>query len=421
MGITEPKWESLNKEENAMKRKPRNPWVILAVCCGLATSSIGISINTSGVFYSAVCDDLHLGRGEFSMHMTIFSLVTAFFSLVVPTLLDRFPFKPLLTISVAIAVVSTGLMACGSSVLPFYLLGAVRGASTCVFSSLCLTTILNRWFYAKNGLVTSLVFGCTGLSGAVFSPVFSACISAFGWRISYLIVAALLLLFTLPAIVYPFHLDPAKDGMVPYGADRQVERISAPKGTSFRFFSVPFLTLCLFSFLVSALTSFTQYFPAYAQSLGIAATVSSVLISCGMIGNIVSKLSIGVISDQAGKVPGVVTMLIANAVGLILILIGRSIAILSCGAVLFGACYSISAVGLPLLTRHFFGLESYGQAFPVITLVANVGSAISLPVVGSIYDATGSYQSAFFLACAMSVICFLSLILCWGKKKLREK
>ena len=52
-------------------------WIVLAVCCGLAASSIGVSINSSGVFYTPVSESLGIMRGTFSMHMTIFSLVTA--------------------------------------------------------------------------------------------------------------------------------------------------------------------------------------------------------------------------------------------------------------------------------------------------------------------------------------------------------
>lgn len=49
-------------------------WSVLIYCCGLAAASIGISINSSGVFYTPVSKSLHILRGTFSMHMTLFSL-----------------------------------------------------------------------------------------------------------------------------------------------------------------------------------------------------------------------------------------------------------------------------------------------------------------------------------------------------------
>ena len=38
-------------------------WSVLIYCCGLAAASIGISINSSGVFYTPVSKSLHILRG----------------------------------------------------------------------------------------------------------------------------------------------------------------------------------------------------------------------------------------------------------------------------------------------------------------------------------------------------------------------
>ena len=56
-----------------MVSKSSKHWLVLIVCCGLAASSIGVSINSSGVFYTPVSTSLGIMRGTFSMHMTIFS------------------------------------------------------------------------------------------------------------------------------------------------------------------------------------------------------------------------------------------------------------------------------------------------------------------------------------------------------------
>ena len=41
-------------------------WLVLVCCCGLAAASIGISINSSGVFYTPVSKNLHMLRGTFA-------------------------------------------------------------------------------------------------------------------------------------------------------------------------------------------------------------------------------------------------------------------------------------------------------------------------------------------------------------------
>ena len=76
-----------------MVSKSSKHWLVLIVCCGLAASSIGVSINSSGVFYTPVSTSLGIMRGTFSMHMTIFSLTTAIGALFIPRIMNKVSYK----------------------------------------------------------------------------------------------------------------------------------------------------------------------------------------------------------------------------------------------------------------------------------------------------------------------------------------
>ena len=115
-------------------KKISKHWLILAVCCGLSASSIGISINCSGIFYTPVSESLGILRGSFAMHMTIFSMVTALASFFIPNLMKKISYKLLLITSAIVAVSTTALMGYVNNVFAFYVLGALRGASTALFS-----------------------------------------------------------------------------------------------------------------------------------------------------------------------------------------------------------------------------------------------------------------------------------------------
>lgn len=78
---------------------------------------------------------------------------------------------------------------------------------------------------------------------------------------------------------------------------------------------------------------------------------------------------------------------------------------------MFGSCYSIGAVALPLLTKYFFGIDNYARVFPKISFASNLGAAISLSMVGYIYDFFGSYLYAFIIALAMIAVCVITLTL----------
>lgn len=393
-----------------MKNKDIKHWIILILCCGLSGSSIGVSINTSGVFYTPVSEALGILRGSFSMHMTIFSMVTAISSLFIPKLMSKINYKFLLTVGVAVGVISTGLMGIATTIPMFYILGAIRGLSTSLFAIVPLTMIINNWFEEKHGLATSIVLSFSGVVGSLLSPVLSSVIASMGWQMGYFVKAMIILVLCLPAVIYPFALDPRKNGLLPYGYKEKEEVVETKQSTAkFNFASTAFICFFIFGLLCSCITSVTQHLPGYGESIGYASTTVAMLLSAGMVGNIVSKLVIGALSDMIGALKATMTIIVVHIIGVILLMLGLSPVFSIAGAFLFGSCYGLGAVALPLLTKYFFGIEAYSKVFPKISFASNFGAAISISMVGYIYDFFGSYIYAFILVLLMIAICIIML------------
>lgn len=393
-----------------MKNKSLKHWIVLLSCCGLAGSSIGVSINTSGVFYEPVSQSLNILRGDFAMHMTIFSIVTALTALFVPQIIKKINYKLLLFIGITVGTLSTAAMSLGKNVGMFYILGAIRGVSTGLFSAVTLTIVINNWFSEKHGLATSIVFGTSGLVGTLLSPVLTHFISVFGWQISYVIEAVILCLLCLPALLYPYHLDPRNDGLLPYGYIEEKEQTKT-ESSEFNYYKVAFISFFVYAVLTSFITGVTQHLPGFAQSIGMSASTGALLLSSAMAGNIISKIIIGILSDRIGALKASVAMMSINAIAVLLLVTTQSSSIMILAAFLFGACYSIGAVGLPLLTKYFFGISHYEQTFPKISFASNMGAAIALSLVGYVYDFFGSYYYAFFLVLLIIIIGLILLFI----------
>lgn len=133
-----------------MKNKSAKHLIVLLLCCGLAGAAIGVSVNTAGVFYGPVSESLGVLRGDFAMHMTIFSIVSAITALFVPGILKKFPIKLVLTVGVIIATISIAAMSLGKNIPTFYLLSAIRGISTGLFFIVTLTMIINGFMKSKD-------------------------------------------------------------------------------------------------------------------------------------------------------------------------------------------------------------------------------------------------------------------------------
>ena len=145
------------------------------------------------------------------------------------------------------------------------------------------------------------------------------------------------------------------------------------------------------------------------------------MMSLTMIGNISTKLLIGIISDRFGPIRACVIMIVTNMISLILMLAGMPSAdtwILMSGAFVFGSIYAVGAVGLPLLTRYFFGQENYSIAYAKIGFLISVGSSSSLTLIGYLYDFTGTYLYMLVIAMAFHIIdlCLLVIIMKKSKK-----
>lgn len=383
-------------------------WIVLAIMCGMSASSIGLTLNVIGVFYTPVAQDLNVYRGTFALHATFSSIALAIISLFFAPLIYRFGWKKIIAIGVALASLSTIAMSFASQIWIFYLLGIIRGAGAGLYSMVPLSLIVNNWFDKKKGLAMSLSFGFSGVTGAIFSPIFTTLITSFGWELSFIVMGILMILFALPAIFYRYSLDPKDEGLLPYGYDEADESrnrlIKKPDWTNFSYTNIAFILIFVIAFFHTSIAAISQHLPGFAESKFLTEQVGGILLSAVMIGNISFKLIIGSLSDYLGIVKASITMILLNIISIIMLLSLSNVYLLIFSAFLFGTVFSIPAVALPLLTTEFFGKELYVRIYPILSFSAGIGAALSMTLVGYAYDFTGSYALAFTIALIIHVV-----------------
>lgn len=398
-------------------------WKVLAVLCGLSAAFIGVAINTSGVFYSVVSEDLGIYRGAFAFHMTIFSIVTAIAGLFVLKFLEKMPFKFLLAVSIGVATISTALMGVSNHLWQFYALSFLRGFSTGLFSIMTLTYIINFWFNEKNGLATSITLSFSGIIGALISPLLAKIIQVYGWHYAFFVQALILLGFSLPALLFPFQLDPRSEGLSAYGYKEKKEifdDLTEVKVSGNCRLNATLIAMLVFAVTMSFITSMAQHFPSFAQTIGLDVTIGASLLSMAMIGNILSKLAVGFLSDKLGAIVANFVLVLLTVVGVLLLLIFKNPSLLLLGALLFGSSFGILAVATPLITRHIYGVKSYGKVYPIIGFASHFGGALAFSAIGFIYDFTKSYYPNLFLFLVLIVIGSLAILFAEKKSKSKE-
>lgn len=405
------------------RSKSLKHWLVLATACAMSASSIGINLNVIGVFYTPVSESLGVLRGTFAMHATIASIALAIISLYFSPLLHKFGWKPVITSGIILASLSTIAMAFSRQLSLFYILGFLRGLGAGLYAMVPLSLIINNWFEEKRGLAMSLSFGFSGIAGAIFSPVFTSLIQSIGWERSFIVMGALMFILASPAIFLPYTLNPKDSGYLPYGYQSEEDTgtkrvIKKANWDNFSLTHVSFILLALFTLLHTSLTGIPQHFPGFAESIQLSPQVGGVMLSAVMVGNISFKLMTGFISDYIGITKATLLIIVINFIATILLLTLSHPYLLVMAAFLFGSVYSVPSVSLPLLTTEFFGMERYVQIFPIISFVGGIGGALSMSVVGYVFDFTGFYTPAFMAALIFHVC--NSVMVSLAKRKSRH-
>ena len=394
---------------------------IVIVMCLLTACSIGLCTNSMGVFYNPVSSSLNVLKGDFALSTTLCAFSTAFISLNITRWMQRYNYKKMLIIGFILSTLSTYFMAHATTLKMFYLLGIIRGIGLGTYSTVPVVYILHKWFETKQGFVTSIALSFSGLAGAIFSPLLNYWIEIYGWQMTYKLMALCMVILILPVIFISWQEDPKKCGLSAYGQIVEKERANNEE-SNFNLFTFSFISMGIFTLMHTSITGISQYLSSYSISIGMLSSMGARMMSLVMIGNIAFKFMIGILSDKIGIVKACRIMININMVSLLGMLFGsriQSSLLLYLCAFLFGSIYAVGAVGIPLLTKHFFGAEHYSKTYSVIGFLTNIGSSLSLILIGYLYDFTKTYQYMFMIAIGIHLVNQIFLI--YLNKKVKKE
>ncbi len=378
--------------------------LVVAAMCGLSAATVGLITNVAGLFFSPMADEFGVLKGAASMTLTIANICVALGGLATRRLTKLVPLRVLLIAGVAVMAGSTFATALAPSMGVVYLLSAARGLAGGIIGFVLITYVLNKWFVAQLGLVTSLAMGCSGLAGAIFTPLIQPVVSAMGWRAGEVLVAALTVALCLPAILFVPSTDPGDVGLVPLGGDAPAgpTTTKGPK-PPIKVDRLLFACVVLYAVLSAAVSAMPQHFPDFAEEAGLSAAVGAGMISACMVANTLGKIVMGWLTDHIGARASILayTVLVAGSI-VALLLVHVPVAFLA-AAFLFGLCYSRATVGLSMMCREVFGKRGFGIVYPVAALGCSFSNAVFSSAVGFGYDLTGGYT--------ISLVVFLAFLI----------
>jgi len=295
------------------------------------------------------------------------------------------------------------------------------GGSAC--GMLAMTSVANNWFVEKRALALSILLTAGGFGGMVMAPFIMSMILRFGWRSTYLLIAAMVLglLVILPALLVvnkPEDLGQSPDGI---GKRDKIDPSSSgrrPAGTPVDFTAAEALKTpafwCLTIFATTfmiGLQGFMLHDVAFLIDINIPKATASIVYGVFIAVSTVGRLGMGFLGIKYHTRPlGILAMLFLIA-GMTMMLWGKTLPVIFIYNSLIGFGMGGTYVAIMNLMPLYFGRTHYprimGFAMPFITILGSLGS----PLTGRIFDVTGSYMLAWKLAILILTIGLISLIL----------
>ncbi len=398
-----------------MQRKFFPGWTVVAAAFAVLFLAYGIQFSY-GIFIPGMAADLAWSRADTALPFSIYVFVYSALSAVTGQATDHFGPRRVISAGAGLLGLGWGLSALVTQ--PWHLnitLGLVAALGMSVVWVPCNATVA-RWFTRRRG--TAVAIASTGASlGNFIVPVLAAvAVQHWGWRVTLATLAvgsALGILFAARSMVR----EPEALGLWPDGDILRPPQSELTGGQTVRelWWTESFM-LIIGIYFFTWLVIFVPFVhgPAYAQDLGLSRAMGASILSAIGIGGMVGRLTSGVISDALGRCPTLLLVCALQAVGFALFALAQGAVGLCSAALVFGFSYGGSVSLLPALCGDLFGRAHVASVVGAIFAIAGSPAAVGPYVAGWLYDTTGSYDSAFWLAALLNVLaCLLTGVLVW--------
>lgn len=398
------------------------PWVVIGIACLTVGVAFGAR-NAFAVFLVAVIEEFHWSRGLASGALMLGSVLWTLSAPVIGILLDRLGPRVVLpggAILMAIGFVVSGF---ADSVVEFYIgMGVFMGVGFAALPMTSQATFLSNWFIRKRGMAIGTAASGIGLGILFIVPWTQWLISTYGWRAAYFILAGLLGLIVAP-LNYLFQRQrPDEMNLKPDFGDappaRSATRVKTARtgGPSLK------EALRTWRFWAFAMGVLAGAIPLHMVLIHQVAAVSDAgfskelaALGLGLIGLFTAPAMIlmGLLADRIGRQASYLlgsAGLMAGIFFLMMISDADRAWLLYLFPPFIAVGFSSRQSLYPTIAADLFHGKSFGAIIGAISLFIGAGAGIGPWLGGLIYDWTGSYREAFWVAQAAA---FVSVIFIW--------
>ena len=304
--------------------------------------------------------------------------------------------------------------------------GVVLGLGMSIGGMLAMMTVISNWFVMKRPMAMAVSMSPMGLGAVVLKPSLVKLIETIGWRDTYLIAAAavVLLCVIIPAL---FLINKPEDlGQVPDGPSTNKPQKAKEDGsppskvyktpvdfTAKEALRTPTMWLLVGFVVVQFAVMFVIITHNFAFLLGIGIPSVQAAFAAGILGAVMSgsQLGVGFLGLKFKMHSLAMVSVLLAILGFTIMIFTQSMGVAVIYNIALGMGFGIQGIAGGNLIPDYFGRTEFPKMLGFTMPFSTIIGAFLFPVAGYIHDATGSYTLALQLCIAMLVLGFIFLIL----------
>jgi len=289
------------------------------------------------------------------------------------------------------------------------------------------SALVSRWFRKQRGMALGLVTAFSAVGGAISLPLITYLTLHFGWRDAFLWLGITCMAIPLLPLFTIVRESPQSVGLQPDGAEgifagaaAGPARATVPPNTSssngesylatIRRNPAAVVLLASLFLLGMFIGSTLQHLILYLRGVGFAPYIAASLAGMEMIFGMGGRLGFGVIADRVSIRSASVICFLLLAASSVLVFSVTVPGVVYLFAICHGIGHGGTAAFIPTVFSTVFPERHMAKNIALGFTVYALGVSAGPPLVGLIFDATGSYAYAFAMNVVMVILAVTAIL-----------
>jgi MFS family permease len=367
---------------------------------GLAFGPSTMTILSLGVFLRPLQQEFGWSLGQAAFAGTIISYMIMLVAPIQGILIDRYGGRAVVITSIPAFAVAYGLLYfLPNSLAVYYGLWVLIPICAVGVWPLSYLRATATWFDRRLGLALGVTNSGIGIGSVIVPLIAGSMVASHGWRVAYLVLAALALVITWPLALGFLWDNPAvgRDqgaGTVPFGS-------SFSEAVRTRSFIIAAIVFFVMGSLSSGLV--VLQVPMLIEA-GLSPQTAAGLASVVGLSMIVGRIGTGYLLDLYHASSVLTWSILVSSLAAVIFALGVTPTTAPFAAALIGLIIGAEFDALSYMIPRYYGHRSFGKIYGAIYAIFQLGAGLGIALISFSRDWLGSFRPSMWVLCGLTIL-----------------